>query len=167
MRIDLVWTDNATNEDRFEIERCTGAGCTDFSQIAVRGANVTSFTNTGLTVGTTYSYRVRARNAGGPSEYSNVATVTTNAPPVARYTWSCGKIKGGRLCTFDGGNSSDDHGVTGWSWDFGDGTTGSGIRLTKTFGSRTTYNVQLTVQDAEGLTNGKSCPVQTGTSGTC
>src|SRR5256886_6823922 len=82
-------------------------------------------------------------------------------------TWSCGKIKGGRLCTFDGGVSSDDHGVTGWSWNFGDGTTGSGIRLTKTFGSRTTYTVELTVQDAEPLTNSKSCAVQTGTSGTC
>jgi len=166
-QVDLAWTDNATSEEQFEIERCTGWGCTDFAQIAVRGPNVTSFSDGGLAPGTTYSYRVRARNAGGPSDYSNVATAATNAPPVARYTWSCGKIKGGRLCTFDGGISSDDHGVTGWSWNFGDGTTGSGIRLTKTFGSRTTYTVELTVQDAEPLTNSKSCAVQTGTSGTC
>src|SRR6266581_4307753 len=166
-QIDLAWTDNAINEDRFEVERCLGGGCTDFARIAVRGPDVTSFSDGGLAPGTTYSYRVRARNAGGPSDYSNVATAATNAPPVARYTWSCGKIKGGRLCTFDGGISSDDHGVTGWSWNFGDGTTGSGIRLTKTFDSRTTYTVELTVQDAEPLTNSRSCAVQTGTSGTC
>jgi len=73
-QIDLAWTDNATDEDRFEVERCLGAGCTDFARIAIRGADVTSFSDGSAAPSTTYSYRVRARNVGGPSDYSNVAT---------------------------------------------------------------------------------------------
>jgi hypothetical protein len=43
------------------------------------GANITYYTNTGLTANTSYSYRVRASNAGGDSAYSNIATATTKA----------------------------------------------------------------------------------------
>ena len=35
------------SETGFKIERCTGAGCIDFAQIATVGANVTSYANTG------------------------------------------------------------------------------------------------------------------------
>jgi hypothetical protein len=85
-QINLAWTDNANNEDGFKIERCTGAGCSNFAQIATVGANVTTYSNTGLTANTSYSYRVRANNAGGDSAYSNTASATTQAaatPPAA------------------------------------------------------------------------------------
>ena len=65
----------------FKIERCTGAGCSDFAQIATVGANVTSYSNTGLTASTSYSYRVRAYNAAGDSGYSNTASAVTPAAP--------------------------------------------------------------------------------------
>jgi Tol biopolymer transport system component/alpha-tubulin suppressor-like RCC1 family protein len=78
-RIDLSWTDNSTNEDGFRIERCTGTGCSSFAEIATVGANVTSYQDTGLAAATSYSYRVRAYNAGGTSGYSNTATATTLA----------------------------------------------------------------------------------------
>jgi hypothetical protein len=77
--INLAWTDNSDNEDGFRIERCQGSGCSSFAQIATVGANVTSFQNTGLSAGTSYSYRVRAYNAGGNSAYSNTASATTEA----------------------------------------------------------------------------------------
>jgi hypothetical protein len=76
-QINLSWTDNATNEDGFLIERCTGAGCTNFAQIATVAVNITSYSNTGLTANTTYRYRVRAYNASGTSDYSNIATAKT------------------------------------------------------------------------------------------
>jgi hypothetical protein len=76
-QINLSWTDNATNEDGFQIERCKGLTCTNFTQIATIGANVTSYANTGLTKRTTYRYRVRAYNASGNSAYSNIASATT------------------------------------------------------------------------------------------
>ena len=40
-QINLNWTDNATNETGFKIERCQGSACTNFAQIATVGANVT------------------------------------------------------------------------------------------------------------------------------
>src|SRR6266498_603390 len=45
-QINLSWTDNATTEDGFQIERCSGAGCTAFTQIATAGPNVTTYSNT-------------------------------------------------------------------------------------------------------------------------
>ncbi|RMG28706.1 MAG: T9SS C-terminal target domain-containing protein [Bacteroidetes bacterium] len=75
--ISLSWTDNATDEDNFIIERATGGGA--FSQIATVGANITSYTDNGLAASTTYNYRVAASNAGGTSAYSNTASATTQA----------------------------------------------------------------------------------------
>jgi C1A family cysteine protease len=80
-QINLTWTDNATDETGFKIERCTGAGCSAFAQIDTVGANVTGYSNTGLAAATSYSYRVRATNGGGDSGYSNTATAVTAAPP--------------------------------------------------------------------------------------
>jgi hypothetical protein len=77
--IDLAWKDNSNNEDGFRIERCQGSDCSSFAEIATVGANVTAFQNTGLSASTSYSYRVRAFNAGGNSAYSNTATATTAA----------------------------------------------------------------------------------------
>ena len=76
-QINLSWTDNSGNEQGFAVERCQGATCTNFAQIATVGANVTSFANTGLTKNKPYRYRVRAFNAGGNSAYSNIASATT------------------------------------------------------------------------------------------
>ena len=173
-RIDLTWTDNSDNESGFDIERCTGDACSSFANIASVGANVTSYSNTGLAASTTYRYRVRAKNSGGNSAYSNEAQATTdaapppppNAAPTAKYTWSCSG-KGGRTCSFDGTSSTDDNGVSSWSWDFGDGSApASGSTVTHTF-SRGTWTVVLTVTDAEGVTDTASCPVRTGSSGSC
>ena len=80
-QIDLTWVDSDTTEQGFKIERCTGAGCSDFAQIATAGANVTSFSNTNLAGSTSYSYRVRAYNATGESNYSNTAGTVTQAAP--------------------------------------------------------------------------------------
>jgi predicted phage tail protein len=79
--IKLTWSDNASNESGFKIERCTGVGCTNFAQIATVGSNVTTYTNSGLAASTAYSYRVRAYNSGGDSAYSNVVSATTTAQP--------------------------------------------------------------------------------------
>jgi fibronectin type 3 domain-containing protein len=84
-QINLSWTDNANNEDGFQIERCSGVGCTNYSQIAQTGSNVKTFTNSGLTTSTTYRYRVRAYNGAGSSGYSNVADATTSGAPQAQF----------------------------------------------------------------------------------
>jgi hypothetical protein len=82
-QINLAWTDNATNESGFKIERSPFAPGS-WTQIATVGANVTTYPNTGLASGTTYYYRVRAWNAAGDSGYSNEAHATTSAGSVHR-----------------------------------------------------------------------------------
>lgn len=77
--IALTWTDNATDESGYYVERLAGA---TWSRIATLGANVTGYTNTGLTAGTSYSYRVQAYNGAGASGYTNTATATTQSPPM-------------------------------------------------------------------------------------
>ena len=78
-RSNLAWTDNANNETGFSVERCTGAACTNFVQIASLAANTTSYQNIGLTSSTTYRYQVRASNGSVNSGYSNIASATTQA----------------------------------------------------------------------------------------
>ena len=75
-RIDLSWQDNSSNESGFRIERKAGASGM-WSQIGTVGANETNYSDTGLSTGTTYYYRVRAYNNGGNSGYSNEASTTT------------------------------------------------------------------------------------------
>jgi hypothetical protein len=76
-QINLSWTDNSGNESGFKIERCKSPNCTNFAQVAQVGANVKTFSDTGVTKNTSYNYRVRAFNAAGNSGYSNVATGKT------------------------------------------------------------------------------------------
>ena len=83
-QINLAWTDNATNESSFLIERSTNN--ISYAQIASVGADVTSYPNTGLATSTLYYYRVRASNNAGNSDYSNVASATTLAP-AASLVW--------------------------------------------------------------------------------
>ena len=82
-QINLSWMDNSNNEDGFKIERCIGAGCSNFSPLAQVAANVTTYSDTGLSPSTTYRYRVYAFNDGGNSGYSNEAEATTFAAPPA------------------------------------------------------------------------------------
>ena len=78
-QINLTWTDNANNENGFKIEQSTDG--TNFTQVATVGSNAVSFSVTGLTASTTYSYRVASFNAAGNSAFSNTASATTSAAP--------------------------------------------------------------------------------------
>src|SRR5262245_772157 len=71
-QLHTIWTDNANNEDGFEIERKIGENGT-FGQIAIVGANLNLYTDDNLIPGTTYCYRVRAFNTFGKSGYSDEA----------------------------------------------------------------------------------------------
>jgi hypothetical protein len=88
--INVTWSDNSNNETGFSVERCRGtasfcgANPSQFTEIAQTGANVDYYGDTGLPAATTFSYRVRAFNASGPSAYSNIASATTlGGPPAA------------------------------------------------------------------------------------
>ncbi len=79
-RIDLSWQDNTGDENEFRIERSPD-GTTGWQQIAAVGADVTSYSSTGLSCNTPYYYRVAAYRSldSGLSPYSNTANATTYA----------------------------------------------------------------------------------------
>src|SRR5688500_15936930 len=58
-QINLSWTASTDNRavTGYRVERCTGLGCSNFSQIAT--PTTRTYNNTGLVTGTSYSYRVR------------------------------------------------------------------------------------------------------------
>ncbi len=74
----LTWTDNSTNESGFVIERSVNGGT--FSVLGQVGAGIVSFTDTSITAGSTFTYRVKAVNSAGSSAYSNTASVSLAVP---------------------------------------------------------------------------------------
>jgi fibronectin type 3 domain-containing protein len=76
-QINLTWTDNSANETGFVVERATNSTFSAGLTTVSLGTNVTSYSATGLTAGTTYWFRVRATNAAGASANSNVVSATT------------------------------------------------------------------------------------------
>src|SRR6202040_1646959 len=81
-QVGLTWTASTDNVGvtGYRVERCTGTGCTSFAQIGT--STVTSFSDSGRTASTSYSYRVRATDAAGNlSNYSNTAPIITLSGP--------------------------------------------------------------------------------------
>jgi hypothetical protein len=72
--IRLDWTDRSGNETQFSIERQVGIGA--FSQYATVSANATTYTDSAVTPGVSYTYRVRAVGAAQSSNFSGMASAT-------------------------------------------------------------------------------------------
>lgn len=51
---------------------------------------------------------------------------------------------------FDASGSTDDRGIASYSWNFGDGSTGTGVAITHTYNTGGTFIVTLTVTDLFG-----------------
>jgi len=75
-RVTLTWTDNANNENGFQIQR---SPLPTFNLVTTSnvGADVTTFSQNVLPRGAGYYYRVRATNAIGNSGWSNSVRVIT------------------------------------------------------------------------------------------
>jgi len=80
VRINLSWaasTETGGTISQYLIERCQGAGCSIFTQVATTTTTTTAFSDSGLSPNTSYTYRVRAMDSLGTfSAYSNPATAT-------------------------------------------------------------------------------------------
>jgi chitodextrinase len=118
-QINLSWTASTDNVGvtGYKVERCQGASCTTFAQIAA--PTTTTYSDTGLTASTSYSYRVRATDAAGNlSGYSNTASATTNSagdttPPTAPSNLQTSGV-GASVVTLTWTESTDNVGVTGY-----------------------------------------------------
>ena len=63
-QIDLTWTDNASNESGFQIERSTDAAT--FTQVGEVASNVTTYADTSLSAATQYWYAFAPTTRWGP-----------------------------------------------------------------------------------------------------
>jgi hypothetical protein len=81
----LNWTNNATNQTGFHLDRATDSNFTQNLITEAVPSSASSYTDVapGLSPGSTYYYRVRAANGAGDSGNSNVAAVTIPLPPPA------------------------------------------------------------------------------------
>ncbi|MBD3289057.1 PKD domain-containing protein, partial [candidate division KSB1 bacterium] len=69
----------------------------------------------------------------------------------------------GESILFDGSNSTDDVGIISFEWDFGDGSTGSGVQVNHAYASEGVYDVTLTVTDSAGQTHSEHASAVIGT----
>ncbi len=117
--IDLTWT--ASTDDMgvasYIVERCQGAGCSSFAQVAAPAA--AGFADITVLPNTSYSYRVRAADAAGNfSAYSNTGSATTPAsadtqPPSLPGTLTAAPVSGTQV-NLSWGPATDNVAVAGY-----------------------------------------------------
>ncbi len=87
----------------YRLERCTGAACSNFAQIAAPTGLI--YSDTSLVMTTTYRYRLRAVDAAGNlSGYSIIVTGTTQTetiPPSSDFTTRCAAVGVVKCISFD------------------------------------------------------------------
>jgi hypothetical protein len=82
----LAWIDHTTNEKGFSIDRATNSSFTTGLVSFHTGANVVTYSDLGVTAGTTYYYRVRAFGSSGKSTVYTAYSNTASAAPIAPAT---------------------------------------------------------------------------------
>jgi hypothetical protein len=87
-QVNLNWTASTSSAGiaNYIVQRCQGANCSNFTQIGTPTG--TTYSDTGLTSNTSYSYRVQAEDtAGNVSGYSTVASATTQTGTVSTISY--------------------------------------------------------------------------------
>ncbi len=94
--VELNWTDNTSNEAGFIIERSVnGSAFAELGSAAPsNGDSSALLTDSGLSGGTDYSYRIYAFKGEDSTVYSNIASAATGSAPAIWLTLSGYKFKG-------------------------------------------------------------------------
>jgi PKD repeat protein len=79
--------------------------------------------------------------------------VAAGAPPEVAFTFSPAEPEAGRALFFNASESKAAEGriLVDYYWDFGDGTTASGVSVAKTYGTAGSYVVTLKITDDSGV----------------
>ncbi|MBN9386396.1 MAG: fibronectin type III domain-containing protein, partial [Chitinophagaceae bacterium] len=93
--VQLNWIDAAYNETAYQIYRSVGTGGS-YSQIGTLGSGATTYTDSTVSGGVTYYYKVRASNSYGVSAFTDSVSITTadripKINPIADVTTSAGQ----------------------------------------------------------------------------
>ncbi len=151
-RIDLSWHSPAGSEvTGYRIEYSAAGSAPWLVLVADTGNTATSYSDIGLSHGTTRHYRVLAINAGGTSGASNIDSATTGATPIG----SAPAVPTGLVATARGSTQIDlswytpvDSVVTGYRIEYsGDGSAPWAVLVADTRNTATSYS-------DEGLSRG-------------
>jgi lysophospholipase L1-like esterase len=95
-------------------------------------------------------YGANVAFAGEPTSLSVQDTPKITPDPVASFTQSARSAAVGAEVTFDASGSTATATLGSYEWDFGDGTTATGIRAGHSYAAAGTYVPQLVVTDSAG-----------------
>jgi PKD repeat protein len=147
-------------------QSCSGLSCSFTSTSSDPDGTVTAYSwvfgdgatstaqNPAHTYGAGGTYTVTLTvtdNSGSTNSTSHSITVAPR-PPLASFTQSCT----GLSCGFTSTSTSADGTITGYSWNFGDGTTSTLQNPSHSYAAGGTFTVTLTVTDNFGGTNSTS-----------
>ena len=116
--------------------------------VEVGNVSSTSFTDSGLSGSTSYSYTVVAYDAASneSAESSALSVTTDNATPTADFSYSATLLS----VDFTDASSDSDGTVSSWQWDFGDGNTSTAQNPSHSYSAAGSYSVTLTITDNNG-----------------
>lgn len=101
----LSWQHPSNDETSFDLERAS-ASSGPWTQVASPAGGSSSYTDSGLSSLTTYYYRVRARNSGGSSDWSNTDSGTTTSAPAISLSANGHKERGAHVIDLDWSGTS-------------------------------------------------------------
>lgn len=112
----------------------------------------------------TYQVQLTVTDNLGASHSATVSVTVSaapvNQPPTAVATVNPSSGTTATTFAFSGASSTDPEGpISSYSWDFGDGTSGTGVSVNKQYTTTGTFNVQLTVRDAANAAGTVVIPV--------
>ncbi|MCU1524552.1 MAG: hypothetical protein JWO18_1446 [Microbacteriaceae bacterium] len=124
----------------------------NFGDGTAHGTGVAPTHNYAATGSYTVTLVVTDNQGASASATHAVSVVKPNVAPTASFGTSVSSL----TATLDGSLSTDDGTITGYAWDFGDGSTGTGVTTSHSYAAAGNYTVILTVTDNGGLTNATS-----------
>jgi uncharacterized delta-60 repeat protein len=91
-----------------------------------------------------------------------IARLVTDSPPSAAFAVLTNPARVGEPVSFDASASGDDGTIGSYSWDFGDGSSGTGVKPSHIYISPGTHTVKLTVTDDEHLASSVATALSVG-----
>jgi PKD repeat protein len=150
-RVNLSWTtpsDGGASITGYRLYR----GAALYQTLGV----VNAYSDTAVTNGQTYTYKVSAVNSIGEGAQSNQVTgspAAGNVAPTACFSHSETNL----TTSANGGCSTDSDGtLASYAWNWGDATSATGVTAAHTYAAPGTYTVTLTVTDNSGATGATS-----------
>ena len=149
--VNLSWSMTNTDEIAGYYVYRRGTSESEYSLIASTAEN--GMIDYNVKAGQKYYYYVEAVDfRGNTVRGETVFAIPTDEDTVAPIAYIGEGLFGiaGRSVNFDGTGSRDNHMVSAYEWDFGDGTTSSVSKPEHTYSSEGTYDISLTVYDSAG-----------------